>query len=92
MRLFDWYFDGDTPIRHYQAAASRGVSVPPFKLSSSSAAVFEELAESSGAVVTGIAGAGCHAPEVPRRQVVPAAAPPARDYRFAFRQLRIASA
>jgi hypothetical protein len=90
MRLFDWYFDGDTPIRHYQAAASRGVSVPPFKLSSSSAAVFEELAESSGAVVTGIAGAGCHAPEVPRRQVAPP--PPARDYRFALRQLRIASA
>jgi hypothetical protein len=35
MRLFDWYFDGDTPIRHYQQAASRGVPVPPFKLSSS---------------------------------------------------------
>ena len=27
MRLFDWYFDGDTPIRQYQEAASRGRSV-----------------------------------------------------------------
>ena len=53
MRLFDWYFGVDTPIRHYREAASRGVSVPPFKLSSSSAEVFEELIESGGAVVTG---------------------------------------
>lgn len=52
-RLFDWYFDGDTPIRHYQEAANRGVSVPPFKLSPSSAEVFEELIDSGGAVVTG---------------------------------------
>ena len=52
-RLFDWYFDGDTPIRRYQEAASRGVPVPPFKLSSSSAEVFEELIETGGAVVTG---------------------------------------
>jgi dihydrofolate reductase len=52
-RLFDWYFDGDTPVRHYQAASSRGVPVPPFKLSSSSAAVFDELIESAGATVTG---------------------------------------
>jgi len=53
MRLFDWYFDGDTPIRQYQAAASRGVGVPTFKLSSSSAGVFEDLIDSAGAVVTG---------------------------------------
>jgi dihydrofolate reductase len=53
MRLFDWYFDGDTPIRHYQAAAARGVGVPPFKLSRTSAGVFEELIESGGATVTG---------------------------------------
>jgi dihydrofolate reductase len=53
MRLFDWYFNGDTPIRQYQAAANRGVSVPPFKLSSSSAEVFEDLIESGRAVVTG---------------------------------------
>jgi dihydrofolate reductase len=53
MRLFDWYFGGDTPIRRYQQAASRGLSVPPFKLSSSSAEVFERLVESGGAVVTG---------------------------------------
>jgi len=53
MRLFDWYFDGDTPVQHYQEAASRGVGVPPFKLSSSSAEVFEELIKSGGAVVTG---------------------------------------
>jgi dihydrofolate reductase len=53
MRLFDWYFEGDTPIRRYQQAASRGVSVPPFKLSSSSAEVFERLVESGGAAVTG---------------------------------------
>jgi len=52
-RLFDWYFDGDTPSRTYQAAASRGVPVPPFKLSRSSAAVFEELLGSIGAIVTG---------------------------------------
>jgi dihydrofolate reductase len=53
MRLFQWYFDGDTPIRHYEAAAKRGVRVPPFKLSSTSANVFEELIGSGGAVVTG---------------------------------------
>jgi dihydrofolate reductase len=53
MRLFDWYFDGDTPIRQYQEAARRGVGVPPFKLSSSSAEVFQELVETGGAVVTG---------------------------------------
>jgi dihydrofolate reductase len=53
MRLFDWYFDGDTPSRYYEAAASRGVPVPPFRLSSSSARVFDELVESGGAVVTG---------------------------------------
>ena len=53
MRLFDWYFDGDTPIRQYQAAASRGASVPPFKLSRSSAEVFEELLDTTGAVITG---------------------------------------
>jgi dihydrofolate reductase len=52
-RLFDWYFNGDTPSRSYQAAASRGVPVPPFKLSNSSAEVFEELLESTAAVVTG---------------------------------------
>jgi dihydrofolate reductase len=53
MSLFDWYFDGDTPIRQYQEAASRGVSVPPFKLASNNATVFEELIDSGGAVVTG---------------------------------------
>jgi dihydrofolate reductase len=53
MRLFNWYFDGDTPIRRYAEAAARGDPVPPFKLSKSSAAVFEEATESGGAVVTG---------------------------------------
>jgi dihydrofolate reductase len=53
MRLFDWYFNGDTPIRHYADAAKQGMPVPPFKLSSSSAEVFEELVASGGAVVTG---------------------------------------
>jgi dihydrofolate reductase len=68
MRLFNWYFDGDTPVRAYQDAAGRGVSVPPFKLSRSSADVFEELVDTGGAVVTGrrtydIAGAwGGHGP------------------------------
>lgn len=52
-RLFDWYFDGDRPIRPYAEAAARGVRVPPFALSAASAEVFEELAESGGAVVTG---------------------------------------
>jgi len=52
-RIFNWYFDGDTPIRHYREAADRGVSVPPFKLASSSAEVFSELVEGGGAVVTG---------------------------------------
>jgi hypothetical protein len=51
-RLFDWYFNGDTPIRAYQAAAERGVSVPPFK-HSRSAEVFEALIASGGAVITG---------------------------------------
>jgi dihydrofolate reductase len=51
--LFDWYFDGDTPIRRYQEAERRGVPVPPFRLSRASAAVFEELTERGGAVVTG---------------------------------------
>jgi dihydrofolate reductase len=53
MRLFDWYFTGDTPIRAYQAAAERGVPVPPFKLDKASVPVFEELIETGGAVVTG---------------------------------------
>jgi dihydrofolate reductase len=53
MRLFDWYFTGDTPIPQYEEAASRGVSVPPFKLAGTNAAVFEELIDSGGAVVTG---------------------------------------
>ncbi len=52
-RLFDWYFNGDTPIPPYQAAASRGVSVPPFKLSRASAEVFEGIIKGGGAVVTG---------------------------------------
>jgi dihydrofolate reductase len=53
MRLFDWYFDGDTPIRQYQEAASRGVPVPPFKLSPRNAEVFGELVANAGAAVTG---------------------------------------
>ncbi|HXM58945.1 MAG TPA: dihydrofolate reductase family protein [Candidatus Dormibacteraeota bacterium] len=53
MRLFDWYFEGDTPIRRYEEAGARGVPVPPFRLSRPSAEVFEELAESGGAAVTG---------------------------------------
>jgi dihydrofolate reductase len=53
MRLFNWYFDGDTPIRQYQEAASRGISVLPFALSACSAAVFGDLVDSSGAAVTG---------------------------------------
>jgi dihydrofolate reductase len=53
MRLFQWYFDGDTPIPQYQQAAKRGVPAPPFKLSRSSAEVFGELVENCGAAVTG---------------------------------------
>jgi dihydrofolate reductase len=56
MRLFNWYFDGDTPIRQYQEAASRGRSlpgIPPFALSACSAAVFQDLVDGTGAVVTG---------------------------------------
>jgi dihydrofolate reductase len=52
-RLFDWYFDGDTPIRAYQEAAERGLPVPPFKLSRASAEVFNELLRGGGAAVTG---------------------------------------
>jgi dihydrofolate reductase len=52
-QLFGWYFNGDTPSRAFQRAARRGVPVPPFQLSESSARVFEELVESGGAVVTG---------------------------------------
>ena len=51
--LFDWYFDGDTPVRQYREAADRGVPVPPFALSRTSAQVFESLVEETGAVVTG---------------------------------------
>ena len=53
MRLFAWYFDGDTPIRHYEAVSSPGVPVTPFELFRSSAEVFDELVENSGSVVTG---------------------------------------
>jgi dihydrofolate reductase len=54
MRLFNWYFDGDTPIRQYQEAASRGsYSGPPFALSACNAGVFQDLVDSIGAVVTG---------------------------------------
>jgi dihydrofolate reductase len=53
MRLFDWYFDGDTPIPQYQAAAERGVPTPPFQLDKANAAVFEELIDGGGAVITG---------------------------------------
>lgn len=52
-RLFDWYFDGDTPVRQYREAAGRGVPVPPFALSPASARVFESLVDETGAVVTG---------------------------------------
>jgi dihydrofolate reductase len=51
--LFNWYFDGDTPIPYYQEAAQRGVPVPPFTLSRASAEVFQELIDAGGAVVTG---------------------------------------
>jgi dihydrofolate reductase len=53
MRLFNWYFDGDTPIRQYQVAASRRSDFRPFALSACSAAVFQGLVDSTGAVVTG---------------------------------------
>lgn len=43
MPLFDWYFTGDTPSRHY----------PRFRLSKQSADVFDELVDTGGAVVTG---------------------------------------
>jgi dihydrofolate reductase len=52
-RLFDWYFDGDSPIRHYEEAGRRGVPVPPFRLSAASAEVFEELIAGGRAAVTG---------------------------------------
>jgi dihydrofolate reductase len=52
-RLFDWYRDGDTLIPFYTEANRRGVTAPDFKLSKTSAEVFEELVESNGAVVTG---------------------------------------
>jgi dihydrofolate reductase len=53
MRLLQWYFNGDTPSRTYAAAAARGVRVPPFKLSSTSAQVFDALLENTGAAITG---------------------------------------
>jgi dihydrofolate reductase len=52
-QLFTWYFDGDTPIRQYQEAGTRGADVPPFALSRTSAEVFGELVDNAGAVVTG---------------------------------------
>ena len=51
--LFSWYFDGDTPIRAYEEAAARGVPVPRFRLSATSAEVFTQLVETGGAVITG---------------------------------------
>ena len=42
-RLFDWYFDGDTPSAVY----------PDFRLSAASAAYFDRYASRIGAVVTG---------------------------------------
>lgn len=53
MRLFEWYFDGDTPSRYYAAAAKRGVRVPEFRLSRISAQVFDEGIAQCGAIVTG---------------------------------------
>lgn len=41
--MFDWYSDGDTPNRLY----------PPFRLSKPSAEFFDELADRSGAVISG---------------------------------------
>jgi dihydrofolate reductase len=41
--LFEWYFSGDKPSRHYDR----------FKLSKPSAEVFDALVDASGAVVTG---------------------------------------
>jgi len=43
MRLFDWYSDGDTPSRFYEA----------FKLSAASAEVFDAVAGRVGAVISG---------------------------------------
>jgi dihydrofolate reductase len=42
-RLFEWYFDGDTPSRLY----------PSFRLSRPSAEFFDEFAGRCGAVITG---------------------------------------
>ena len=42
-RLFDWYSDGDTPSRYYES----------FKLSASSAEVFDAMAGRVGAVISG---------------------------------------
>lgn len=52
-KVFDWYFSGDTPIPQYEEAARRGAQVPPFRLAAPDAAVFQELMDNSGAVVTG---------------------------------------
>jgi dihydrofolate reductase len=53
MRLFDWYFTGDAPVRPYEEAARRGVQVPPFRLDRRNLEVFEELIDCGGAFVTG---------------------------------------
>jgi dihydrofolate reductase len=53
MRLFNWYFDGDTPIRQYQEAASRRSDLRPLTLSACNASVVQGLVDSTGAVVTG---------------------------------------
>lgn len=52
-KVFDWYFSGDTPIAQYEDAARQGAQVPPFRLAARDAAVFQELMDNSGAVVTG---------------------------------------
>ncbi len=43
-RLFEWYFNGDTPSRHYG---------PPFRLSAVSAELFDARADRCGAVISG---------------------------------------
>jgi dihydrofolate reductase len=53
MRLFNWYFDGDTPIRQYREAANRRGDLRPLTLSACNATVVQGLVDSTGAVVTG---------------------------------------
>ena len=51
--LFRWYFDGDTTVQPYLDAEEAGAEGPQFRLQPANAAVFQDVIDGVGAVVTG---------------------------------------